>query len=365
MIFTRFTRFIGIVFLSFLFFFLSFFLANAASITATTSLPSQQTGMFGEKIFYYSTLKSNVTDFATHANDIDIIAPQTYEITSLLIASGTVPTDLYQAAQTDHVRIMPLITNHDFDQNIIHNFLASSTAENTMISFLVSEALAKGYTGWQFDFEHIPSSDRDTFNSFVEKAAASLHSQGFILSVAVVARAPGALSDDPSTSFYKNWSGAYDYTSLGSSTDFLSLMAYDDPDSKNASAPIPFIKNILQNILTQVPPSKISLGIPLFYWDWTTTNPPVRVNSGGAYQSAMNKIAKYPALQGFNTTIGAPWIIYKLNKKIYMIWYEDAQSFSLKAALIRSISSARIFRVGFGRRGSGNLENNWKVESNK
>ena len=275
-----------------------------------------------------------MTDFANHASDIDIIAPQTYEVTPGLVASGTVPYDLVQAAKNSHVKIMPLIANHNFSQIVIHDLLASSTAENSRVSFLISEAQTKGYIGWQFDFEHLRASDRSAFSDLVDRAATALHSHGYILSVAVVARAQGSKSSDPSSDFYKNWSGAYDYARLGSSTDFLSLMSYDDPDSTGASAPIPFVKKSLLNILDYVPPSKISLGIPLYYWGWNTASPPVRVNSSGTYAAAMERAADYPSFTGFNATVGASWIIYRLGQKIYLIWFENAKSFSLKTYLI-------------------------------
>jgi len=173
-------------------------------------------------------------------------------------------------------------------------------------------------------------------NIFVEKAATALHARGFVLSVAVVSRNPGTKSADPMSDFYKNWSGAYDYVALASSADFLSLMTYDDPDSDGASAPISFVKSSLNYALGQIPASKISLGVPLFYWGWSTSNPPVRLNSGGTYEAAMERLADYPSFRGFNSAIGVPWIIYLLNKKTYMIWYEDAQSFSLKASLVNT-----------------------------
>ena len=72
----------------------------------------------------------------------------------------------------------------------MRGLLASSTAQTALTSFLVSEAQTKGYIGWQFDFEHIASSDRDLFSAFVIKAAAALHAHGLILSIAVVAQAP-------------------------------------------------------------------------------------------------------------------------------------------------------------------------------
>jgi spore germination protein YaaH len=315
---------IFLIFPFFLLFIFPYFFTHAQTTT---------TSPFGERIFYYSILKSNVGDFVDHAKYIDIIAPQTYEVMYNLNASGTVPTDLYQAAQANRVKIMPLIANRDFSQKIIHSLLASSTAENTMIAFLVSEAQSKGYIGWQLDLEHIASSDRDVFSSFVEKAVTALHSHSLILSVAVVARAPGKSSADPSSSFYKNWSGAYDYARLGSAADFLSLMAYDDPNSTGPSAPLPFVKSTIENILASVPPLKISLGIPLFYWGWSIS-PLKNINSGGTYDMLEARRVKYPYFEGWNASYGVPWFIYSIAKKSYVIWFENAQSFSLKASLI-------------------------------
>ncbi|MDR3558214.1 MAG: glycosyl hydrolase family 18 protein [Candidatus Pacebacteria bacterium] len=314
--------------------FLHFFLSPLSVHAQTAVMAAAPASAFGERIFYYSTSKSTAADFAAHVKDIDIIAPQTYEITAALTASGTVPTDLAEEAHASGTKVMPLIANHDFSQSIIDRFLSSATAESALTGFLVGEAQSKGYIGWQFDFEHVLSADRGKLCAFVGQAGAALHAHGLVLSVAVVSRAPGTESDDPTSAFYKNWSGAYDYAYLASSTDFLSLMAYDDPDSTTASAPLPYVKSVLGNILSQVPPSKISLGVPLFYWGWTTGVPPVRLSSSGTFAEATYRANAYPSFQGFNATIETPWVIYRIGKKIYKIWYENAQSFSLKAALI-------------------------------
>ncbi|MDE2188397.1 MAG: hypothetical protein KGJ35_01560 [Patescibacteria group bacterium] len=312
-----------IVFFTILLFSLSFNFASAASLP------------YGERIFYYSTQKSNVADFVAHVNKIDIIAPQTYEINYNLNASGTVPTDLYIAAQSAKIKIMPLLTNKDFSQPLIHQFLASSTAESKLISFLASEATAKGYIGWQLDIEHIPAADRDLFSAFVESAATALHAHGQILSVAVVSQIPGASSTDPKSDYYKNWSGAYDYTKLGKTADFLSLMTYDDPNSAGPSAPISFVRDALDYATSQVPPAKISLGIPLFYWGWSTT-PRKHLTYGGTYDMLQNRRVNYPSLLGYNQTYAAPFLIYSIAKKIYIIWYENSASFAAKAVLIQT-----------------------------
>ena len=56
----------------------------------------------------------------------------------------------------------------------------------------------------------------------------------------------------------------------------------------------------------------------------------------GTYEMLMERQAAYPWLGGFSPTLEVPWIIYRLGQKIYMIWYENARSFALKASLIET-----------------------------
>jgi spore germination protein YaaH len=307
--------------------------AEAQTTSLTSSISTQTSASssspFGERIFYYSESKSNVADFVQHAKDIDIIAPQTYEITDSLTASGTVPADLLAAARDNHVKVMPLIANSGFSRSIIHSFLASTTAESSLISYLISEALSKGYIGWQFDLEAISSSDRDALSALTENTATALHKNGLILSVAAVSRT----SDATSSSFYTKWSGAYDYARLGAAADFISIMAYDDPDSRGPTAPLSFVLDILNYLKGKIPPNKISLGIPLYYWGWSVS-PSTMIRSGGTYTMLEQRRASYPHTEGFSSAYDVPWLKYKIGKKSYIIWFEDDRSFSMKASLV-------------------------------
>jgi spore germination protein YaaH len=314
-------------------------MAGASTAHAQTATSSISTSLFGERIFYWSDSKSNITDFTQHSKYIDIIAPQTYEVTTTLTASGTVPIELYNAARANHIKIMPLIANSGFSRTIIHNLLASSTAESALISFLVSEAQTKGYIGWQFDFEAMSVTDRDAFSTLTEQAATALHKSGLILSVAVVAKISDATSSNATSSdshakdFYDKWSGAYDYSRLGAATDFVSIMAYDDPDSKGPAASLPFVIDVLNYAKDKIPANKISLGIPLYYYGWSVT-PAKRITSGGTYAMLEQRRAAYPHTEGFSSLYDVPWMKYRLGGKNYIIWYENGLSFSMKTALI-------------------------------
>lgn len=282
-----------------------------------------------EKLFYYTKTQSAKTSLAKNIGKIDIVAPQVYSINKNLIPYGQLDEDLRNLLKDQPIKIMPLVTNDGFRQDIIHNLLASTTAQEKIIDFMVREAKSNGYYGWQLDLEHIPSYDRDLFSLFVERTYKNFKKNNLALSIAVVAR-----SGEPGlTDWYKNWSGAFDYNKLSQNSDFISLMTYDDPDSTGPSASIPFVIRSLEYVLKSgVLPQKISLGIPTYYWSWTT-NPPKRLRSG-SYGRLLSIKTRNNCQESFSNTLGVPWMAFREDGVDYKVWYENQKSFNLKTELV-------------------------------
>jgi len=316
---------------------------SCVPISATTT-PHQF-----EKIFYMTTayLTSGLQSLQQNASLVDIVAPQVYEVDANLVATGSIPIQIQTIAKAKGIKIMPLITNQDFSQSLMNSFLASSTAENNVISFLVSEAKNQGYVGWQFDFEHMVATDSEPYSSFVEKTAKALHEHSLILSVATVAR----IDDATSTSGYKNWSGVYDYEQIAKHADFISIMTYDDPNSIGPTASLPYDKNVLTYLAGKVPPDKISLGIPFYYYGWDVTpsigqiGPASNVPSptygqivryGGIYSRWQFVRANYGTLELFDSGLGAPYATYYLDGHEYQAWYDNSISVQMKLDLAKS-----------------------------
>ncbi len=226
---------------------------------------------------------------------------------------------------------MPLITNDGFQQDIIHNLLASSTAQDRVINFMVQEAKDNGYYGWQFDLEHILSTDRDLFTNFVTKTYKAFRKNNLILSIAVVVK----VDDSTVSSRFKNWSGVFDYRTLSQNSDFISIMTYDDPDSKGPTASLPYVINALEYILQDgVEPKKISLGIPSYYWSWTTYPMTKRIRSG-SFDRLLSIMARTKYKEGFDDRLGVPWISFKEYGANYEVWYKNNKSFNLKTDLMK------------------------------
>ena len=143
-----------------------------------------------EKIFYMSQLKESqgIVSLQKNSDKIDILAPQFYGISPSLKLVGGLDANLKNIIAQKKIKVMPLVSNADFKQDVIHNLLISGTAQDAVIKLLVDVAKKNKYIGWQFDFENISYLDKDLYSAFVEKTAKSLHNNGLILSVAAVAK---------------------------------------------------------------------------------------------------------------------------------------------------------------------------------
>ncbi len=283
-----------------------------------------------EKVYYYNDTPEARKSLEKNIDKIDIFAPQTYGINKYLVPLGKIPEDVKRLVAARGIKIMPLITNGNFSQDLIHRLLISPAAQDNVIRFLAEEGKANNYYGWQFDIEHIKAEDRDLFSAFVERTYPVLKQNNLVFSIAVVVRTDNSTTSDA----YKNWSGAFDYARIASSSDFLSIMTYDDPESKGPAASLPFVTKALSYILgTGVPPEKISLGIPAYYWSWTMTSDPKRIRTG-SHDRLETIRSRVHYTEGFNDLLGVPWLSFRERGANYIVWFENKKSFEQKTALI-------------------------------
>ena len=290
-----------------------------------------------EKIFYmsHSKEKEGIASLEKNADKIDILATQFYGNSDKLELVGGLDAQLKKAiAQVqggqNKIKVMPLVTNANFSQDVVHNFLLSSDAQNVAINSLVNIAKKDNYVGWQFDFENINYLDKDLYSTFVEKSAKSLKENGLILSIAAVSRSV----DYEDTDSFKNWGGAFDYARLAKAADFISLMAYDDPNSVGPVASLPFINKVLNYVKDKIPPEKLSFGVPLYYWCWCTDTSK-KVETSGAYDGLLYIKSQFPHDLGFDDALGAAWLTYLYQDKQYRVWYQDQQSFGNKLDIVK------------------------------
>ncbi len=289
------------------------------------------------RIFYYRNGKLARSSFLKNYKAVDVLAPQSYSLDKNGILKGEVNDTILSFALKNNIKVMPLVTNAVFDRDAGHSILDDVMKENLVIQTLISEAKKYGYWGWQIDFEQVDASYRDKFSAFIQRIGRVFRKSGLKLSVAVAAQHSQNPADYPKGT-WQNMVGVYDYAELARGADFLSIMSYDDPNSKGPVAGLPWTKNVLDYAIRYIPPQKISLGIPLYYWKWSDKKEKL-VEIGG-YSGIKNVFNKYYYTIGYSTEHDAPFIKYKVKSVPYTLWYENGKSVTKKLELIKEYGLA-------------------------
>lgn len=303
-----------------------FVYGQTATSTGATSTPKTYT-----KIFYYRDGKAALASLSKNYKSIDILAPQSYSIDGAGVLSGKVNSYVLALAKIRNIKVMPLVTNKAFNQDRAHDFLDSSVAEDSAIQALVSEARKNGFYGWQVDFEQMDASYRDKFSAFIKHLGEVFKTNHLVLSVAVVAQVSENPDDYPNN-LWQNLIGVYDYSALASTTDFISLMSYDDPTSKGPVVGYDWLNNVLTYTMSLIPAEKISMGLPLYYWVWDDTTGKL-VDIGG-YDAILKAYKKHYISEHYSSTEQAPYLSWSAYYHTYKLWYENSTSIKKKLELI-------------------------------
>ncbi|MBP6884623.1 MAG: hypothetical protein KBC17_02245 [Candidatus Pacebacteria bacterium] len=299
-----------------------------------------------QALLYVTNSPKSLASLREHVSANDIISPQTYTVNSAGKLFGVPKKEVLEVATKHGAKVMPLVSNQNFNQKTVHAFLINKKAQTTLVNSLIKEAKKRKYIGYQYDFEHMLYTDRNLYSSFVKKSAESFHKAGLKLSVAVSPlHSDDALAYGPGS--WKNWTGAFDYKALGESADFISVMAYDDSLSVGPVASLPWVEQVIDYSLKKIPAHKISIGIPAYAWVWNDKTGK-RVRARG-YSSLEPIISSGSFLaNGHSDEHSVSYLTYAKDNIKYTAWYEDGKSFERKLALAKSkgIQSYSLWALG-------------------
>ena len=283
-------------------------------------------------IFYYTESDRPYASAQTNIEKISVLAPQSYGLDKKGRLYGKPSPRILALARVHNIKLMPHVTNGRFNKFIMRDILQSPAAQKRAIKMLADEAVREGYWGWQFDFENFHARHKNRYSKFVRDAALAFHERNLIVSVAVVAQ-HSKDSKTYRTDTWRYWAGPFDYKALGQYADFITLMAYDDDFSKGPAAELPWVKKVLAFALERIPPEKLSLGIPLYYWEWDELRQK-RVGTGPYQKVANLREAEKIFAEGWDETLQVPWVRHIQNGRIRKIWYENPESFRKKLELV-------------------------------
>ncbi len=234
--------------------------------------------------------------------------------------------------------LTPFGSDGIFNNQLISTVVNSSELSKRLIQNILELMYQKGYKGLDIDFEFILAQDRDVFTAFVQRTADTMHENGFFVSVALAPK----VSADQRGLLYEG----KDYRALGEAADHLLLMTYEwgyTYGPPMAVAPLNQVRRVVEYAITEIPTSKLYLGIPNYGYDWTL--PFVRGQSKartlGSVEAVRLAIDKGVNIQ-FNEVAQSPFFTYmeSTNGLQHEVWFEDVRSIQAKFDLIKEYGLA-------------------------
>ncbi|HVA57252.1 MAG TPA: glycosyl hydrolase family 18 protein [Gemmatimonadaceae bacterium] len=314
-----------------------------AILLALATIPTGAPAQHPEALWYAVGSDASTRSFIDHASQIDIVAPQVFDLLPTGAITGHLDPRVVAAAHEHHVKLVPLVMNPGFSQPAIHRVLTVASARRRALRSLAALCRTDHLDGIQFDLENVNVADRQRFTAFVRAAVDSVHHAGCTLSAAVVPRS----SDDPGTNSYDrwifaNWRGVYDYKALADTLDFISLMTYAEHTGVSPAGPVagyPWMEQCLRYVLSLgVAPAKISLGIPS-YSDWwfpsySKKEGPRMIGRDIPFARAESLLAANRVAARWDSIQKSPHAVWSENGVFQYLWMEDARAFVDKLALV-------------------------------
>lgn len=225
-----------------------------------------------------------------------------------------------------------------FSSDTASEVLNNPEARANLLNNILTTLEAKSYFGVNVDFEYLYPSDRDAYNSFLAELSELLQPGGYVLATALAPKQ----STDQQGLLYE----AHDYAFHGQVADYVILMTYEwgylyGPPM--ATAPVDQIRKVLDYAVTQIPPEKILMGMPLYSYDWTLPYQRGTAARNLSPNAALNQAVSNGASIEFDPDSQTPYYNYTdQDGKAHVVWFEDPRSQQAKLNLVNEYGLAGV-----------------------
>lgn len=234
-----------------------------------------------------------------------------------------------RSARVAPIMVLANLDEGGFNSDTAHTVLTDQTVQDTLMENIVATLKAKNYAGADVDFEYVYPYDKGSYNNFLRRLVNTLRPLGYTISSAVAPKT----SANQKGLLYE----AQDYSVHGKLLDRVLLMTYDwgyiyGPPM--AVSPLNEVRKVLKYAVTEIPPHKISMGIPNYAYDWTLPfkegSAATPLTNVGAVSLAYSKGANIE----FDPVAMTPFFYYYNSDGIrHVVWFEDARSILAKLSL--------------------------------
>ncbi len=246
------------------------------------------------------------------------------EIISIAKEYGTIPL----------LTLTSITENGTFSSELVESLLSSPVLTSSVAASLAETAVENGYGGVDLDFEYIPSQYADGYVALINELQ-NLLPEGYVIFTSLAPKTSAAQSG----LLYEG----HDYGKIGAASDYVLLMTYEWGYTYGpplAVAPKPQVRQVIEYALSEIPSSKIFMGIPNYGYDWTL--PYVRGESKAQSLSnveALRLAGEKNAEIMFSETAQTPYFNYfernsRGGASEHVVWFDDARSMDSKLRLI-------------------------------
>lgn len=251
---------------------------------------------------------------------VNTLSPRWYFLQKDGTVSDLSDASLIHWAHANGKEVWALFGNK-FDSAATHAALSNAATRKAIVQKLSGYIDKYQLDGINVDFEGFAPADRNNFTLFIQELATALHAKGVVLSVDIP---PDSGTD---------WSEPYDFAKLAKYADYLVLMAYEEHwvgGTKSGSvASLPWMKNIVADLLDEVPAQKLIVGMPLYTRDWYQASGKLQSVDLSIPQS-YQLISQYKATTKWDESVGQYRSTYKKQGVTHTIWLEESRSMGLK-----------------------------------
>lgn len=192
--------------------------------------------------------------------------------------------------------------------------------------------------GVNFDLEKAAAQDRSLYTQLIYNWTMRLKQDNYRVTMDV----PAKTWDDPSDV----WKGSFDYQALGQIVDEIILMTYEEhwPGSAPGSvASLPWVNQVLDYALSNIPIQKILMGVPLYGYDWIQGDSAKVIS----YRRATELARRFGAPLQWDAQQHSTFFRYESMGKRHTVYFEDPRSLKekLDLAIRRGIKGVALWEM--------------------
>jgi spore germination protein YaaH len=343
----------------------AFLLAISGTITSPAQANNPPRRILSGWLDGSPTIYLRSVDSAFNYEVIKDVSPFWYGLTSESVIRDKYTLGLYTKPITGAIQdlrnrgltILPTITD-DQPVRALAGILANDSRRAVLVKSIRDLVAKYNYDGIDLDFEKFYAKGETRANwvtlkpnwvTFIKELSTVLRADGKLLSVTTPP------DFDPATKRAGNW--VYAWGDMGPHIDRLRIMAYDfSTTTPGPIGPLAWTEDAVKYAVSQMPASKVYVGIPAYGRDWITKVEGVcpaafakTIVVGGraafTMKDGVNLSKIYGGAPKYNEVIAENSYVYKktytdpTNSAISctatrITWYPDDRSFAVRAALV-------------------------------